>query len=245
MSYCVWVLTLHLQINIPPVALKFKHLTTVTFVKFSGRQILYGLSQMQLSHAPLQQVPGLQFYKIMGSGAGNGFSIRPDFSTFCLLAHWEDEASEAAFFKSNPFWQTYAYRGKVYLHARLQASKTHGSWGGINPFEKTLSTPSTGERIAVLTRATIKKRHLWSFWKEVPAASRPVNKLEGLIYSKGVGEWPLFMQATISIWENREAMVEYAYRNKAHVEMIRKTRQKGWYREEMFTEFELVSLNLT
>ena len=60
---------------------------------------------------------------------------------------------------------------------------------------------------------------------------------QGLIFSKGIGEWPIFMQATFSFWEKGKHMMDYAYSNKKHADMVKKTRELGWYSEELFSRF--------
>jgi hypothetical protein len=59
-----------------------------------------------------------------------------------------------------------------------------------------------------------------------------------LVFSKGIGEFPLLMQATFSLWKSAESMMDYAYKNPKHTEMVKKTRELGWYSEELFARFE-------
>jgi hypothetical protein len=46
------------------------------------------------------------------------------------------------------------------------------------------------------------------------------------------------MQATFSLWESAESMMDYAYKNPKHAEMVKKTRELGWYSEELFARFQ-------
>lgn len=217
-------------------------ITTVTLLHYPAlRAKLWAFGQMQFAHARLANIPGLTFYKLMGSGAGNGFSLRPDWSTYALLANWENQAAAEQFFADSPAFRPFLQKSGRQQHLFLRAVQAHGVWDKKQPF--TLN----GQRdenapIAVLTRATIATSKLWSFWKEVPAVSRSMDNYPGLIMSKGIGEWPIFQQATISLWENRAAMVDYAYKNPYHTEVIKKTRQLGWYTEELFAEFEVLKL---
>ena len=71
-------------------------------------------------------------------------------------------------------------------------------------------------------------------------ASDAIKKAKGVEYFKGVGELPFIQQATVSIWKDEASMNMFAYKNKNHSEIIRKTKRESWYREDMFTRFELI-----
>jgi hypothetical protein len=58
-----------------------------------------------------------------------------------------------------------------------------------------------------------------------------------LIFAKGIGELPIVQQATFSLWRSKQEMTAYAYRDKHHTEVIKKTRELGWYKEELFAQF--------
>jgi len=68
----------------------------------------------------------------------------------------------------------------------------------------------------------------------VPGSSKGLENQPGLIFAKGVGELPLVEQATLSLWDNVQAVQTFAYKGKSHAPMVRKTRETGWYSEEMF-----------
>ena len=59
---------------------------------------------------------------------------------------------------------------------------------------------------------------------------------DALLFSKGIGEFPLLMQATYSLWSNAKAMMNYAYQNPKHTEMVKN--RTGWYSEELFARFQ-------
>jgi hypothetical protein len=119
----------------------------------------------------------------------------------------------------------------------MKPVKSKGHWDGINPFLSKEDSRSLGP-VGVLTRASIARNRLFSFWKYVPRVSRRLREFDdGLYFSKGIGEVPLLEQATFSLWKSRETMVSYAYRGDTHRKMIRKTHELNWYSEEMFVEF--------
>ena len=113
----------------------------------------------------------------------------------------------------------------------------HGSWDGSAPFKPGVEFDPNAA-LAVITRATIKKRFLWHFWKDVPAVSKDVENKPGLMFAVGIGELPLVQQATFSMWNSGRQMMEYVYRRDDHSAMIKKTRALGWYKEELFARFE-------
>jgi hypothetical protein len=59
---------------------------TSTFFKvenFSNKW--WAFTQMQVGHSSLKNIEGLTVYKLLGSGAKNGFSAIPNFGTYVLF----------------------------------------------------------------------------------------------------------------------------------------------------------------
>jgi len=189
----------------------------------------------------LTKVENLSFFKLMGSGAGNGFSIKPDFSVYALLAVWNDEAFAKSFFHTHPQFLAFRQMSHQHMTLYLKANQLKGQWDKQQPFDLT-QTPDYQGPIAVLTRAKINTNRLIEFWKHVPKTSQAIENREGLLFSKGVGEWPIFQQATISVWSSKEAMIQFAYKDEAHRKIIQLTHQRNWYSEEMFVEFVPVGI---
>jgi hypothetical protein len=182
-----------------------------------------------------QSFQGLTFWKPFGTGSGNGFSIRPDFSTFGLLTVFDSEQNAEKFLTTKTI-KEYEAPSVKYSHVLMHSIKAHGQWSKQEPFTSSV-TYNDNKPIAVITRATIKPKLAYKFWRHVPSVSKSMDGHKGLIYSKGIGEWPILMQATFSLWETGDAMMAYAYKNKKHAEMVKKTRELGWYSEELFSRF--------
>jgi heme-degrading monooxygenase HmoA len=178
---------------------------------------------------------GLSFWKPFGTGSGNGFSIWPDFTTFGLLTVFNSEANAEKFLSTKTI-KEYEAPSKQYSHVLMHTIKAHGEWSKRQPFESSTKYDAS-KPLTVITRATIKPKLSPLFWRYVPSVSKSMDGHKGLIYSKGIGEWPIFMQATFSFWETGEDMMAYAYSNPKHAEMVRKTRELGWYSEELFSRF--------
>ena len=210
-------------------------ITTVSLFRFPSPQQWWAFTQMGLKSLlnPLPQ--GLTFGKMMGCGRA-GFGLLPDFSQYALIAQWKTQ-QEANHFFSSKKTKTYLEHTAESYTMQLAPLQSHGLWDGQNPFAAaTPPAPSSGP-IVVLTRASLRISQLLSFWRHVPATHRAMQAAEGLIMAVGVGEVPVVQQATISIWENIEAIRKFAYQSGFHKEVIKKTRQQHWYREELFARF--------
>lgn len=219
-----------------------EQLVTLTFFKFQGLYYQWwALRQMQLFTDKLLGTPGLTFYKMLGSGGGNGFSILPDASTYALLLVWEQPYDALQFFAKHPYYQQLVHHTVYQWTLQLKAINVKGQWDGMQPFHMHPDDKHPGQ-IAVLTRATIRRSKLLSFWRHVPAVSRRVTSSQaGLVFSKGIGEIPLLQQATFSVWKDRQSMINYAYKSAHHRKVISKTKQLQWYKEELFAEFIPIS----
>ena len=56
---------------------------------------------MYFAKSILKKTPGLKFYKLLGTGAGAGFSLFPDFSTYSILCVWDDSKSANDFINNS------------------------------------------------------------------------------------------------------------------------------------------------
>lgn len=188
----------------------------------------------------------LHFWKLLGSGKNGGFSPLPDWHQWAILIVYRSSANQedkqiplrllGGFI--NSYWRF--FQCKVQWHV-LQPVAAHGSWDGKTAFGPLPRQATTTGPIAVITRATIRLSQIRSFWKAVPAVEHVTYRSPGLQYSLGIGEWPWIRQATFSIWESEEAMKAFAYKHAAHASVIKDTRKKNWYSEEMFVRFRLLA----
>lgn len=194
---------------------------------------------MQLAHPRLDGVEGLKFHRLMGSGGGNGFGLSPNWGVYALVSHWENDALATSFFSSDPWFREVTARTIQRITFRLEATMTHGEWGGTNPFTPRPERYDASQPVAVITRATIRPRKLFDFWRYVPQASASVYDQASRLLSIGIGEYPVFMQATFSLWTSGQAMTRFAYSGERHREVVKLTRERDWYREELFTRFRI------
>ena len=219
------------------------HTTLTVFTLQPGRR-RWGLAQMGTSPPTLNKVPGLRFFKLMGSGAANGFGFWPNLDRYGLMAVWDDATAAAAFFERHPLWAGYQRRSAEQWTVHLAPIKAQGLWDGKNPFAADLP-PSAAKAaldapIAVLTRASIRWRKAPRFWQYVEPTSAALAQVAGVRAAIGLGELPFVRQATFSVWESARAMQDYAYKDVRHREVIQLTHREQWYGEELFARFRVL-----
>jgi len=194
----------------------------------------------------MQDVDGLNFYKLLGSGKGDGFNPYPDWGTYALLTIWDSIEAAQTFIANNTLITLYETKAVSVSHHLMRPIRSHGIWSGVNPFAGDEVMPTESDKICILTRATIKWSKLRTFWKYVPTSRLPLANNPDLLYAKGVGEVPFVQMATFSIWKNFEAVKQFAYQSKEHSTAVKMTRDLKWYKEELFARFILVkSINVS
>ena len=213
--------------------------TTLTFFKYTNlRDQIWAFGMMQFAHKPLSQQPGIQFYKLMGSGKGMGFNPFPDWTTYALLIVWKEEASAQAFFESSDLFQKYKEHTAEIWTLYLKNIIARGTWSKQQPFESHAALNPANDLLCIITRATIRWKKLATFWRYVPTSERPLVENPDLLFTKGIGEAPIVQMATFSIWKSMDALKAFAYKSKEHQEAIRKTKELNWYSEELFARFQ-------
>ena len=218
--------------------------TTLTLIRYAGlNNKLWALAQMGPTRLLLRSAPGIRFARLLGSGGGNGFSLRPNFSVFAWLGHWESRKDAVQFFHKNVWYQEVTERSVEQMTVHLSATMSHGKWNGSNPFTPDPKAYDPAAPVAVITRATINPWRLREFWSHVPDAANSLDDYPERLLSVGVGEFPVFMQATFSIWANGKAMQDFAYKSRYHREVVKLTRKRGWHTEELFTRFNIIDID--
>ena len=217
------------------------HTTLTVFTLRPGHR-RWGLAQMGTSPPILRRVPGLQFFKLLGSGASNGFGLWPNLDRYGLMAVWENVDAAAAFFEQHSLWTGYEQRSAELWTVQLAPLKSQGLWDGKMPFDYVPDNmPGDEAPVAVLTRASISWLKTRRFWQFVEPTSAALAQAAGVRAAIGLGDLPVIRQATFSVWESAQAMQQYAYRDARHREVIILTRREKWYSEEMFARFRVLS----
>lgn len=195
-----------------------------------------GFARLAFGHPAQGSIPGLVFLKLLGSGAGGGFTLAPSFSHQGLFASFETDA-DAERFLASKFVDEYRAHAVQFFAARLAAYSTRGAWSG-SPVVVPVCEPPDHEPIAALTRGSVRPQAAYRFWNYAPQAQASLLNAEGCLLAAGLGEAPLLRQATFSIWESHRAMNAYA-RQGVHGAAIAATQKYGFFSESLFARFAI------
>ncbi len=215
-----------------------------------ARQVVFSFFHYRVRHVPgafllmgfqgfirnVGMPPGM-LNKLMGCGSGDGFSVVPDLSTYCLV-HASPDPQTLERLRRSRFYRLVSKPAVTALHFYLTPLSGHGTWGGQELFAYS-KRRNPDRPCVVLTRARVARSHLLAFWRHVPIVSEQLHHHSGCCYAQGFGEHPLLSLATFSVWENLEQMRAFAYQHTPHHDTVRLAMRDQWLSESLFARFEL------
>lgn len=225
-----------------PIAAPTPAVVTVHVWNVPGRRVPAALTRMATDRLRLRKVPGLRFARLLGTGHGTTFAIRDaDLNRWALLATWGSGADAAAF-ERTPTVTGWGRLAEERWRLELAPLASHGRWSRREPFGAPTPRKWDGP-VAALTRARIAVRRAGTFWRAVPPVASALQEHRGdggLRAAFGVGEAPAGWQGTLSVWRSADDLRAFAYQGAAHVAAIERTKETGWYAEELFARFGVV-----
>jgi quinol monooxygenase YgiN len=222
-----------------------------------GLGIAKSVAHMALDRRSLSSVDGLRFWKLLGTGSSDTFALRDaDPSLWGFFGVWESSDALSRFVESGKVAKAWAKRSDEQWSVLLRPLRSKGLWAGRDPFDGFVlsdtaspattsntagSTSSPGRsQIAVLTRARVKPAQWRSFARAIPPVATAMKSAEGLRFALGIGEAPIGLQATFSVWDSSEAIAAFAYKGEAHRSVIQRTASSDWYAEELFSRYAVL-----
>ena len=174
----------------------------------------------------------VSFHKSLGTGKGETFTPSDaNALQWGLIASVEDiEKFDSSFVVKR--WRRISVSE---FRAVLEPISSHGQWAGKEPFVATAK--DWDGQVAAITRARIKWSQNFRFWRSVPPVTTSLKSAPGLVAAIGIGEAPIGLQGTFSLWESAAAIREFAYKGAAHQKAIADTSAYQWYSEELFARF--------
>jgi len=192
---------------------------------------------MAIHKFALKRLPGVSFVKLLGTGKGESFTPKDadPYRWGALVTIQKDNLDNLDKSKVIRGWQRIA---KKEYRAILKPISVHGLWSGKQPFE--VEKFDWNGKIAAITRARIVWRKNLVFWRAVPPVTISLHQSPGLINAIGIGEAPIGLQGTFSLWESAAHLRDFAYKGQAHTQAIKATEENKWYSEELFSRFAVV-----
>ena len=211
----------------------------------STSQIPAALARVAWDRFAVRGYPGLLFAKVLGTGNGMTFAPQDaDPRHWALLTCWDAPQAATTFDQSRVMrrWDAASTERARVLMTPLSST---GEWSGRRPFgtpAPRVHDESPGP-VAAITRARIRWSQLTDFWQSVPEVAASLTTQPGLQWSLSIGEAPIGLQGTVSIWDDMASMNAFAYQTSSHRRAIELTRETGWFGEELFARFLVVELD--
>ena len=212
-------------------------ITVVYFWQIKKVYLPFAILFMATHKFALKRLPGVSFVKLLGTGKGESFTPKDadPYRWGVLVTIGKDDLDKLDQSKVIRSWQRIA---KKEYRVVLKPISVHGLWSGKQPFE--VEKFDWSGKIAAITRARI----VWSknliFWRAVPPVTISLHQSPGLINAIGIGEAPIGLQGTFSLWESAAHLREFAYKGQAHTQAIKATEENKWYSEELFSRFAVM-----
>jgi hypothetical protein len=209
-----------------------------------ARQVPAALASMVTQRRAVNRAPNLTFVKLLGTGSARTFTVRDaDLRHWAVLACWSDPRAVEVFEHSTVVrhWDRRAdpAHGGERLRVLMRPLSSRGLWSGRKPFGDPPPQRYSGP-VAAITRAKLRAARAATFWRAVPPVSARLATAHGLQLALGIGEAPVGLQGTFSMWDDAADLQAFAYGTAEHVEAIRRTPVVGWYREELFARLAVV-----
>jgi hypothetical protein len=215
--------------------------TVAYFFSIKPKSIPFAFVSMAIDRLRTRNFTGISFSKHLGTGTGQTFTPSDaDLTKWGMVVVIDKDQLEA--FDSSSIVAGWRRRASSEFRAVLSPLSSHGLWAKENPFDFTQPLSRPDAKIAAITRARIKWNHNFRFWRAVPPVVTDLHNSPGLIAAIGIGEAPIGLQGTFSIWESASALRDFAYKGRAHQVAIEQTKSIGWYSEELFARFEVLEL---
>ncbi len=196
-------------------------ITVIYFWKIERSGIPFALFRMAIDRTLLRRSNGVTFAKMLGCGKGETFtpSDADPIRWGCLVVIPESQLAQLDSSSTITKWRS---KSISEFRVVLDPIASTGMWSKQKPFEPSAPANFDGQVVAI-TRARIKASQTMRFFKSVPPVTASLHSSPGLISTIGIGEAPIGLQGTFSLWESMQAIKDFAYKGAAHQKAIAQT----------------------
>jgi hypothetical protein len=211
--------------------------TALYFFNTPTKSLPLAIWSMAVDRGRLRRFKGVSFAKLLGAGKGETFTPRDaDIHRWGFLVVIDENQltnlDQSRIVRKWRRFSTNEYR------VLLDPISSHGKWSKREPFEIKENIKADG-KIAAITRARIKASHTSRFFASVPPVTASLHGSSGLLTAIGIGEAPIGLQGTFSLWNSAGDLRTFAYKGEAHTKAIADTEKYQWYAEELFARFSV------
>jgi len=235
-------------------------ITLIYIWEIERKNIFPAVWRMATHRRALKKVPTISFFKLLGTGTGHTFTPRDaNPLVWALLVTLNEDSTAENTIDENTIDENtierfdrenvlQSWRKISVREARLTAIplSTHGLWSKRQPFalpsNPTESSHAWDEKVLAITRARISWLKNLAFWRAVPPVIDSLRESDGLELAIGIGEAPIGLQGTLSIWRDSKSVRAFAYKSSEHRSVIERTQSERWYSEELFARFALIEV---
>jgi hypothetical protein len=211
------------------------------FFSISTKSIPFAFLSMAIDRIRTRKFTGISFSKLLGTGTGETFTPSDaDLRQWGLIVSIDRNRVED--FDNSTVIRSWRKRAHSEFRAVMSPISSHGLWSKENPFDFITPLKNPDAQIAAITRARITWNKNVIFWRSVPPVVSDLHHSPGLISAIGIGEAPIGLQGTFSLWRSATDLRDFAYRGAAHQKAIADTQRIGWYSEELFARFEVLEI---
>jgi hypothetical protein len=208
----------------------------------STGRVASAFARMGSQRLPLQRLQrdphGPTFAKLLGTARPTTFTPRDsDPRHWGLLTVWHS-ASDADAFDDTSVARSWERIADEAARIAMTPLASRGRWSGREPFGAPAPRRYDGP-VAAITRARVRPTRLRSFWHHSAMVATSLADHDGLLLATGIGEAPVGLQGTFSMWRSVADMNTFARTDARHLEAIDRTPLEGWYAEELFARLSI------
>jgi hypothetical protein len=204
------------------------------------RRVPRALVAVAADRRRIRRTPGVAFAKMLGACRSGRFGIRDaDPTRWMLITSWVD-ADAAHCFDHSSVLSAWTRGAEEIWTATLRPLAAQGRWSRRVAFGCPPGDSWAGP-VAAITRGRIRLSQLPAFWRSVPAINADLVERDGLFVAFGIGEAPIGVQGTFSLWRDSAALTRFAYDGAPHRTAISEAARRHWFAEALFARFAVLA----